>query len=141
MFTNGCFDLLHVGHLRLLQKARAMGDLLIVGVNTDESVRALKGAERPIVPEAERAELLAGLECVDYVVLFPEITAEELIRIIQPDYYVKGGDYTERNLPEAELVVEQGGFVVILPYEEGYSTTKLLHQIRSRTITPSQKQE
>lgn len=135
VFTNGCFDLLHVGHLRLLQKARSMGDLLIVGVNTDESVRALKGAERPIVPEAERAELVAGLECVDYVVLFPETTAEELLRIIHPDYYVKGGDYTERDLPEAERVVEQGGFMVILPYEEGYSTTALLQRIQAQAKT------
>ncbi len=131
VFTNGCFDLLHVGHLHYLQKARGMGDLLIVGVNTDESVRQLKGEGRPVVPEQERAELVAGLECVDYVVLFGEPTAEALLRLIQPDYYVKGGDYTERNLPEAELVVEQGGFVVILPYEEGYSTSTLLQRIRA----------
>lgn len=130
VFTNGCFDLLHVGHLHLLEQAKAMGDLLIVGVNSDESVRALKGQERPIVPEAERAELIAALECVDAVTIFPELTANALLQLVQPDYYVKGGDYTEQDLPEAETVVGYGGFVVILPYEPNHSTRALIARIR-----------
>jgi len=130
VFTNGCFDLLHVGHLHLLEQAKAMGDLLIVGVNSDESVRALKGQGRPIVPEAERAELIAALECVDAVTIFPELTANALLQLIQPDYYVKGGDYTEQDLPEAETVVGYGGFVVILPYEPNHSTSALITRIR-----------
>lgn len=130
VFTNGCFDLLHVGHLHLLEQAKAMGDLLIVGVNSDESVRALKGQGRPIVPEAERAELIAALECVDAVTIFPELTANALLQLIQPDYYVKGGDYTEQDLPEADTVVGYGGFMVILPYEPNHSTSVLIARIR-----------
>ncbi len=130
VFTNGCFDLLHVGHLHLLEQAKTMGDLLIVGVNSDESVRALKGQGRPIVPEAERAELIAALECVDAVTIFPELTANALLQLVQPDYYVKGSDYTEQDLPEAETVVGYGGFVVILPYEPNHSTRALIARIR-----------
>ena len=130
VFTNGCFDILHVGHLHLLEQARAMGDLLIVGVNSDDSVRTFKGPTRPLVPEAERAQLVAGLECVDAVVIFPEPTATSLLELIRPDYYVKGGDYTEQNLPEAEPVVAYGGFLVILPYEPNHSTTQLIARIR-----------
>lgn len=128
VFTNGCFDLLHVGHLHLLEQAKAMGDRLVVAINSDESVRALKGEKRPIIPEAERAELIAGMECVDAVVIFPETNATTLIELIQPDYYVKGGDYTEQNLPEAEAVIAHKGFVVILPYETGYSTSALIQR-------------
>jgi len=131
VLTNGCFDLLHVGHLRYLQAARELGDLLVVGVNSDESVRQLKSAPRPYRPEAERAELVAGLECVDYVVIFPQNTAVELVKRVQPTYYAKGGDYTERDLPESEAVVEQGGFVVILPLEAEQSTTQLVEKIKS----------
>jgi rfaE bifunctional protein nucleotidyltransferase chain/domain len=131
VLTNGCFDLLHVGHLRYLQAARELGDLLVVGVNSDESVRQLKGAPCPYRPEAERAELVAGLECVDYVVIFPQTTAIELVKLVQPTYYAKGGDYTEQDLPESEAVVEQGGFVVILPLETGQSTTQLAKKIAS----------
>lgn len=130
VFTNGCFDLLHVGHLHLLEQAKAMGDRLVVAINSDESIRALKGEHRPIIPEAERAELIAGLECVDAVVIFPEANATTLIELIQPDYYVKGGDYTEQNLPEAEAVIAHEGFVVILPYEKGHSTSALIQRIR-----------
>lgn len=107
-----------------------MGDLLIVGINSDDSVRALKGSSRPVVPEAERAQLVAGLECVDAVVIFPEPTATSLLELIRPHYYVKGGNYTEQNLPEAETVVAYGGFVVILPYEPNHSTTQLIARIR-----------
>ncbi len=130
VLTNGCFDLLHVGHLRYLERARQMGDLLVVGVNSDESVRALKGAERPILPEGARAELVAGLECVDYVVVFSEPNAVRLVETVRPHYYVKGGDYTEADLPEAEVVIKDEGFVVILPLEGGYSTTQIIQRIR-----------
>ncbi len=130
VLTNGCFDLLHIGHLRYLEKARQLGDLLVVGVNSDESVRALKGAERPILPESARAELVAGLECVDYVVLFSEPNAVNLVEMVRPTYYVKGGDYAEADLPEAEAVLKHEGFVVILPYEGGYSTTQIVERIR-----------
>ncbi|MCS7191220.1 MAG: D-glycero-beta-D-manno-heptose 1-phosphate adenylyltransferase [Fimbriimonadales bacterium] len=130
VLTNGCFDLLHVGHLRYLQAARQLGDLLIVGVNSDDSVRQLKGDSRPIVPDKERAELIAGLECVDYVTIFSEPTAIELVKLVQPTYYAKGGDYTERDLPESEAVIAHGGFVVILPLHPERSTSALLERIR-----------
>jgi len=130
VLTNGCFDLLHVGHLRYLQEARRLGDLLVVGVNSDESVRQLKGESRPIVPQAERAELVAGLECVDYVIIFDEPTATELVNLIQPAYYAKGGDYTERDLPESEAVIAHGGFVVILPLQPDRSTSAMVERIR-----------
>ena len=131
VLTNGCFDLLHGGHLRYLQAARELGDLLVVGVNSDESVRQLKGTPRPYRPEAERAELVAGLECVDYLVIFPQTTAIELVKLVQPTYYAKGGDYTEHDLPESEAVIELGGSVVILPLEASRSTTQLVERIRS----------
>jgi D-beta-D-heptose 7-phosphate kinase/D-beta-D-heptose 1-phosphate adenosyltransferase len=131
VLTNGCFDLLHVGHLRYLQEARRLGDMLVVGVNSDESVRQLKGESRPIVPQQERAELVAGLECVDYVTIFEEPTAVELVQLIQPTYYAKGGDYTEQDLPESEAVVAHGGFVVILPLQPERSTSALIEKIRS----------
>lgn len=131
VLTNGCFDLLHSGHLRYLQAARQLGDLLVVGVNSDESVRQLKGESRPIVPQQERAELVAGLECVDYVTIFEEPTAVPLVELVQPTYYAKGGDYTEQDLPEAEAVVAYGGFVVILPLQPERSTSALIERIRS----------
>lgn len=132
IFTNGCFDLLHVGHLRYLQQARALGDVLVVGVNTDEGVRRLnKGPERPLVPEDERAELLAGLECVDYVTLFGEPTPEETLRALQPHVHVKGGDYRAEKLPEAALVRSYGGEVVIMPLVPGRSTSDLVRRIRN----------
>ncbi|MCX7926352.1 MAG: D-glycero-beta-D-manno-heptose 1-phosphate adenylyltransferase [Fimbriimonadales bacterium] len=131
VLTNGCFDLLHVGHLRYLQEARRLGDLLVVGVNSDDSVRQLKGESRPIIPERERAELLAGLECVDYVTIFDEPTAVELVNLIQPTYYAKGGDYTEQDLPESEAVIAHGGFVVILPLHPERSTSAIVERIRA----------
>ncbi|MCX7992690.1 MAG: D-glycero-beta-D-manno-heptose 1-phosphate adenylyltransferase [Fimbriimonadales bacterium] len=130
VLTNGCFDLLHGGHLRYLQEARRLGDLLVVGVNSDESVRQLKGDSRPILSEAERAELVAGLECVDYVTIFPEPTAIELVKLVQPTYYAKGGDYTEQDLPESEAVIAYGGFVVILPLQPERSTSAIVERIR-----------
>ena len=112
--TNGCFDLLHVGHVRFLQTARAAGDLLVVGLNTDASVRRLKGEGRPLTPEAERAEILAALECVDHVVLFDEDTPAQLLAELKPDLHVKGSDYTEAACPEAAVVRQYGGDVRFL---------------------------
>jgi rfaE bifunctional protein nucleotidyltransferase chain/domain len=129
VFTNGCFDVLHVGHLRYLQQARALGDVLVVGVNTDEGVRRLKGPTRPVVPEAERAELLAGLACVDYVTLFGEPLPNDTLAALRPDFHVKGGDYDAESLPETPLVRSFGGEVVIMPLVEGRSTTNVVRRI------------
>jgi D-beta-D-heptose 7-phosphate kinase/D-beta-D-heptose 1-phosphate adenosyltransferase len=131
VFTNGVFDLLHPGHLRYLQHARALGDLLIVGLNSDASVRRNKGAGRPINPEAERAEVLAALACVDAVVLFDEDTPAEIIRAIQPDILVKGADWPADQIVGRETVEGQGGRVVRVEVEQGYSTTALLDRIRA----------
>ena len=132
VFTNGCFDILHIGHLRYLQEAKALGDCLVVGLNTDESVRELKGPDRPFVSEFERAEMLAGFECVDYVVLFSEATAINLIKELRPNIYVKGGDYTDLSqIPETETVQAIGAEIVIVPKTEGKSTTRLVSQVRS----------
>ncbi|MCL4507951.1 MAG: adenylyltransferase/cytidyltransferase family protein [Chloroflexi bacterium] len=137
VLTNGVFDLVHAGHVRYLEAARNLGDRLLVGINSDESTRALKGPERPIIPEAERAELIAALRCVDAAVVFPETTAHVLIRRVRPDVWVKGGDYGSWNvarqrLPEAPLVEELGIRAVILPFVEGRSTSALLERIRER---------
>jgi rfaE bifunctional protein nucleotidyltransferase chain/domain len=129
VFTNGCFDLLHVGHVRYLQAARCLGDALVVGVNSDASVRRLKGEARPVVPEEERAEVLAALACVDYVTIFDESTPERLLAYLRPDVHVKGGDYAEEDLPEAPLVRSWGGQVVILPLTPGRSTTELVRKL------------
>jgi len=131
VFTNGCFDLLHVGHLRYLQAARALGDRLVVGLNSDASVRGLKGPERPLVTELERAELLLGLACVDAIVIFDEPTAEGAIRVIRPAVYAKGGDYRPETLPETPAVLEGGGEVVILPFVEGRSTSALVARMKA----------
>ena len=131
VFTNGCFDLLHVGHTRYLQAARALGDRLVVGLNSDASVRGLKGPNRPILPEAERAELLAALACVDYVLIFDEPTADAAIQAARPDLYVKGGDYDPDAIPETPLVRSLGGAVRVLPFVEGRSTTSLVARIQS----------
>lgn len=124
--TNGCFDLLHVGHVRFLKAARELVDVLIVGVNSDASVQSLKGAGRPIVTEDERAEVLAGLECVDFVSIFPETTAVEFLRVVNPHVYVKGGDYEAGQLPETPVVENLGGQVVILGLTAHRSTTDLI---------------
>jgi rfaE bifunctional protein nucleotidyltransferase chain/domain len=132
VFTNGCFDLLHAGHVRSLREARSFGDRLVVGVNTDDSVRRLrKGADRPIVPQAERAELIAALEMVDFVSLFDEDTPLELIRAVQPDVLVKGGDWSEAEIVGAEFVRGRGGRVERLRYHAELSTTELLRRIRA----------
>jgi rfaE bifunctional protein nucleotidyltransferase chain/domain len=130
VFTNGCFDLLHIGHTRYLQAARDLGDLLVVGVNSDASVRSLnKGPGRPIVPESERAEVLAALGCVDYVVLFPEADPGALIRAVQPDVLVKGGDWPADRIVGRDTVEARGGRVVTIPLIPDVSTTRLVQHI------------
>lgn len=131
VFTNGCFDLLHAGHVAYLEQARSLGDALVVGVNTDESVQRLfKGPGRPVTPEADRSRVLAALACVDQVVLFPEDTPLELITALQPDVLVKGGDYQLSEIVGREVVEARGGRVLALPFVTGYSTTELLRRIR-----------
>jgi len=130
VFTNGCFDLLHVGHLRTLQWARAQGEVLVLGLNSDTSVRLLKGVNRPITGEQDRAELLAGFACVDYVVIFEEQNPMKLLEQIRPAVHVKGGDYRPEDLPEAALVKSWGGEVLVTPLIEGRSTTKIEAQLR-----------
>jgi len=132
VFTNGCFDIIHRGHIRYLRKAKNLGDVLVVGLNTDSSVRKIKGEKRPIVPEDERAEILSALEMVDYVVMFSDETPENLIWELQPDVHVKGGDYTEEMLPEARIVRSYGGDVVIIPMIEGKATTNIIKKIVER---------
>jgi D-beta-D-heptose 7-phosphate kinase/D-beta-D-heptose 1-phosphate adenosyltransferase len=132
VFTNGCFDLLHVGHVRYLQAARALGDLLVVGVNTDRSVRSLEKAPgRPIVPDAQRAEVLASLACVDYVVLFDEPDPGRLIEALQPDVLVKGGDWPLERIVGRETVEARGGRVQTIPLVPDISTTTLVRRIQS----------
>ena len=129
--TNGCFDLLHVGHVRYLQAARALGDLLVVGLNGDRSVHDLKGAGRPITAQSDRAEILAGLECVDLVTVFPEIRATEFLVAVRPAVYVKGGDYSSETLDEKERTIlkEIGAKIQLIPFETGYSTSRLIDRI------------
>ncbi len=128
--TNGCFDLLHPGHVRFLQQARALGEVLIVGLNSDESVRQLKGPGRPLLGQEDRAAMLAALRCVDHVVIFAQPLANELLALLRPDIHCKGGDYTAEALPEAGVVRQGGGQLRILPFAAGYSTTGLLGAIR-----------
>ena len=130
--TNGCFDVLHLGHLRYLQAAREVGDLLVVCVNSDSSVRALKGADRPLVPEDERAELLAGLECVDYVTVFSERDAKAVLSQLKPDIHIKGGDYKKDEVIEREVVEANGGKVMVGLNVPGKSTTNLIKTIRDK---------
>jgi len=132
VFTNGCFDLLHIGHVRYLEEAKALGDVLVVGVNSDTSVRKLKGPKRPILPEEERAEILSGLGCVDYVTLFDEIDPLKLITSLHPDVLVKGGDWTKEQIVGREVVERSGGEVVIIPFVEKASTSNLIETILKR---------
>lgn len=158
IFTNGVFDLLHLGHVTYLQRARALGDFLIIGVNSDFSTRRLKGPGRPLVPEAERAEVLAALACVDYVTVFGENTAEALVATLRPAVYIKGGDYAggdsvgdllldgdelrrrlvalAARLPEARTVAAYGGALALLAYLPGHSTTELIERIVHRYGEP-----
>ncbi|MGB3296550.1 MAG: D-glycero-beta-D-manno-heptose 1-phosphate adenylyltransferase [Phormidesmis sp.] len=133
VFTNGCFDILHSGHVTCLEQARSLGDILIVGVNTDESIRQLKGDTRPVNLLTDRLTVLAALGCVSYVVPFGDLSPRELIRQIRPDVYTKGGDYTRQTLPETPLIEEMGGEVVILPYVSDRSTTQLIEKIQRPT--------
>jgi rfaE bifunctional protein nucleotidyltransferase chain/domain len=139
VFSNGVFDLLHAGHVEYLNRARALGDVLVLGINSDASVRAIKGPRRPLVPEAQRAAVLSALRCVDYVTLFAEPTAEALLAALQPEIYVKGADYATAEglpdatrLPEAQVVLAQGGRVALLPYRPGLSTSALIARIIER---------
>lgn len=131
VFTNGCFDILHAGHVRYLNAAKQLGDCLILGLNSDLSVRALKGESRPINVEEDRAEVLAALASVDYVVVFDESTAEQLVFEIQPDVYVKGGDYSPETLPESQIVTSYGGKTVLIPLVEGRSSTNIINKINT----------
>ena len=130
VFTNGCFDILHAGHVRYLAEAKKLGDVLIVGLNSDASVCKLKGAGRPVNSAADRAEVLAGLRAVDHVVVFEEDTAEELVRRLRPDVYVKGGDYSLDRLPESAIVTSYGGRTVLVPMLEGRSTTQVIRKMQ-----------
>jgi D-beta-D-heptose 7-phosphate kinase/D-beta-D-heptose 1-phosphate adenosyltransferase len=129
VFTNGCFDILHVGHVRYLQEARRLGDLLVLGLNSDASVRAIKGEKRPLVPQAERAEVIASLTWVDYVTLFDETTPLRLIEYLRPDCLVKGGDWQEASVVGGKEVRTRGGRVVIVPLTEGASTTNIVKKV------------
>ncbi len=129
---NGCFDLIHVGHVRYLQGAKALGDLLVVGINSDDSVRALKGAGRPLQPQDERAEMIASFECVDFVVLFDDPTVEGLLLALQPDIHAKGTDYTSESVPERETVRSYGGQVAIVGDPKEHSSRDLIGIILSK---------
>ena len=133
VFTNGCFDILHAGHVRYLQRARSFGDCLVLGLNRDSSVRGLKGSSRPVNSELERAEVVGALGCVDYVVIFNEATAEELIKLVRPDVYVKGGDYTIDTLPEGKIVLGYGGRVEFVNMVEGCSTSNVIAKIKGES--------
>jgi rfaE bifunctional protein nucleotidyltransferase chain/domain len=130
VFTNGCFDILHPGHIRILEQARDLGDVLIVGINSDASVRQLKGAGRPVLPENERAEILVALECVDAVIVFDELTPRDVIARLLPDVLVKGGDWAGDKIVGREEVEAAGGRVVSAPVVAGFSTTDILRKIR-----------
>ena len=129
VFTNGCFDILHRGHATYLAQARELGDLLVVGLNTDASVQRLKGPSRPVNNQYDRAFLLASLACVDFVILFDDDTPEQLIHTVRPDVLVKGGDYTLDTIVGADFVLQNGGTVTTIPFVDGYSTTSTLNKI------------
>jgi D-beta-D-heptose 7-phosphate kinase/D-beta-D-heptose 1-phosphate adenosyltransferase len=135
VFTNGVFDLLHPGHIRYLHDARQLGDALIVGVNSDRSVRVNKGSERPVTPEAERAEILVALEYVDAVAIFDEDTPAEIIKCVQPDVLVKGADWGADNIVGRDTIEARGGRVVRMRLSEGYSTTDILRRVRTSVLT------
>ena len=132
VFTNGCFDILHAGHVRYLEKARALGDCLVLGLNSDASVRRLKGPSRPVNREEDRAEVVGALKSVDYMTVFDEPTASELIALVKPAVYAKGGDYTLDTLPEAKIVQSYGGKVAFIDLVEGRSTTNIIEKIKEQ---------
>ena len=131
VFTNGCFDILHPGHLDYLSQAKRFGDILVVGINSDTSVRQLKGTHRPINDQGFRSQMVAGLKPVDYVVIFDDLTPIELIKVIKPSIHVKGGDYVAGQLPEFDVVKANGGDVKIIPFSDGYSSTAIINKIKS----------
>ncbi len=133
VFGNGCFDLLHVGHIRYLQGARELGDILILALNGDRSVRNLKGPGRPVMPELERAEILAALECVDYIVVFNDATVDGLLNELRPDVHAKGTDYRVETVPERETVLSYGGKIAIVGDSKEHSTREYLKRITRRT--------
>jgi rfaE bifunctional protein nucleotidyltransferase chain/domain len=132
VFTNGCFDLLHAGHVRYLQQARSMGDVLILGLNSDSSVKGIKGESRPIIPEDQRAEVLAALACVDFIVVFSAPDPLEVIRVLTPDILIKGSDWSEDQIIGADIVKEAGGRVERISLVPGVSTSQILKRIVSR---------
>ena len=134
VFTNGCFDILHVGHVRYLKEAKALGDILILGLNSDYSVKSLKGSNRPINNESDRAEVLSALKAIDYVVIFDEKTAENIVGEIKPDIYAKGGDYSIDTLPEAKIVAEHGGKTVLLQLVDGKSSTNIINKCKENNL-------
>jgi D-beta-D-heptose 7-phosphate kinase/D-beta-D-heptose 1-phosphate adenosyltransferase len=136
VFTNGCFDLLHIGHVTYLQEAARLGDILVVAINSDESVRRLKGHDRPVVKEGDRAGLLAALSCVDHVLIFQEDTPQMLLRQIRPDVLVKGGTYSLNEVVGRDVVEQFGGRVVVVSHVDGVSTTKIVAELLSRNRLP-----
>lgn len=130
VFTNGCFDILHVGHVRYLQQARELGDLLVVGLNSDASVKRLKGPERPVQNQDDRSEILAALGCVEFVTLFEEDTPAQLIEAVKPDVLVKGGDWPVEKIEGSKFVLARGGEVKSLPFHEGRSTTSIIDRMK-----------
>ena len=131
VFTNGCFDLLHRGHVHTLRRAKAAGDVLIVAINSDRSVKSIKAPQRPILPETDRVELIAAMEMVDYVILFDEPDPYKLIAAIKPQVLAKGGDWSSEKIIGAEIVEAAGGRVEVIPYLEGFSTTKIIERIKN----------
>jgi len=136
VFTNGCFDILHVGHTRYLKEAKKQGDILVLGLNSDESVRSLKGEKRPLIPENERADMVASLESIDYVTIFHELTPLELIEYLKPDVLVKGGDWKEKDVVGRDSVAAWGGRVVIIPEIKGSSTTNIIEKVKKAYCRP-----
>ena len=134
VFTNGCFDILHVGHVRYLKEAKALGDILILGLNSDSSVKSLKGSNRPINNESDRAEVLSALKAIDYVVIFDEKTAENIVGEVKPDIYAKGGDYSIDTLPEAKIVAGHGGKTVLLQLVDGKSSTNIINKCKENNL-------
>ncbi|MFH1258038.1 MAG: D-glycero-beta-D-manno-heptose 1-phosphate adenylyltransferase [Candidatus Micrarchaeota archaeon] len=130
--TNGVFDILHPGHVRYLENAKALGDILVVGVNSDASVKKIKGEHRPVNSEDDRAEVLAALQCIDYVCVFPETTPEHFLEAIKPSVHVKGGDYSSKDLPESAIVEKFGGKIKFVTFVKGYSTTTTIKKIVER---------
>lgn len=131
VFTNGCFDILHPGHIDYLEKAKKLGDVLIIGLNSDNSIKSIKGQQRPINKLSDRLTMLHALECVDFIIEFEEDTPIQLIKAVTPDVLVKGGDYTVETIVGADFVIDNGGKVEVIPFLEGYSTTQLIEKIKA----------